>query len=147
MAKEALAKKREKQEEIEQKKRVRAKIEADKEERRRKAERERAERAGAAPPPEPAAAPAPTTSGPVASKPASAYTETRLRFQTPKGNVMKTLPVETTLFEVVAALKSEDGIDVQSFTQNFPRKVFNSEFFGETLKELGLTPSASLIVQ
>lgn len=147
MAKEALAKKREKQEEIEQKKRVRAKIEADKEERRRKAERERAERAGAAPPAEPAAAPAPTTSGPVASKPASAYTETRLRFQTPKGNVMKTLPVETTLFEVVEALKSEDGIDVQSFTQNFPRKVFNSEFFGETLKELGLTPSASLIVQ
>ncbi|KAJ5711612.1 hypothetical protein N7488_005768 [Penicillium malachiteum] len=146
MAKEAAAKKREKQEEIEAKKRIRAKIEADKEERRLRAERERAERAGVAPP-QAAPAPAATASGPVASKPASAYTESRLRFQTSKGNIMKTLPVETTLFEVAAALKSEDGIDVQSFSQNFPRKVFNAEFFGETLKELGLTPSASLIVQ
>ncbi|KAJ5238531.1 hypothetical protein N7468_003150 [Penicillium chermesinum] len=147
MMKEAAAKKKEKQEEIEAKKRIRAKIEADKEERRLKAERERAERAGVAPPPQPTEPSGPTTSGPVASKPASAYTETRLRFQTPGGNIMKTLPVETTLFEVAAALKSEDGVEVQSFTQNFPRKVFNSEFFGETLKELGLTPSASLIVQ
>ncbi|KAJ5938792.1 hypothetical protein N7466_001926 [Penicillium verhagenii] len=143
----AAANKREKAEEIEAKKRIRAKIAADKEERRLKTERERAERAGVAPPPQAAAAPVPTASGPTTSKPASAYTETRLRFQTAGGNIMKTLPVTTTLFEVVAALKSEDGIDVQSFTQNFPRKVFNAEFFGETLKELGLTPSASLVVQ
>lgn len=144
--KEAAKKKKEKQEEIEARKRIKAKIEADKEERRRKAERERAERTGQAPPPEPAAAPAPTASGPVASKPASAYTEARLRFQTSKGNIMKTLPVETTLFEVAAALK-QDGVEVQSFVQNFPRKVFHAEFFGETLKELGLVPSASLVVQ
>lgn len=145
--KEAAKKKQEKQDEIEARRRVKAKIEADKEERRLKAERERAERAGVAPPAQPAPAPKPTTSGPVASKPASAYTETRLRFQTPKGNIMKTLPVETTLFEVAAALNSEDGVEVQSFAQNFPRKVYDSEFFGETLKELGLIPSASLIVQ
>lgn len=147
MMKEAAKKKKEKQDEIEARKRIKAKIEADKEERRRKAERERAERAGQAPPPEPPAAPAPAPTGPVASKPASAYTESRLRFQTPKGNIMKTLPVSTTLFEVAATLKSDDGIDVQSFTQNFPRKVFDAEFFGETLKELGLVPSASLVVQ
>ncbi|KAJ6103947.1 hypothetical protein N7486_004169 [Penicillium sp. IBT 16267x] len=145
--KDAAASKREKAEEIEAKKRIRAKIAADKEERRLKAERERAERAGVAPPPQPAAAPVPTASGPTTSKPSSAYTETRLRFQTPAGNIMKTLPVTTTLFEVAAALKSEDGIEVRSFTQNFPRKVFDAEFFGETLKELGLTPSASLVVQ
>lgn len=60
---------------------------------------------------------------------------------------MKTFPVETTLFEVAAALNQENGLNVQSFTQTFPRKVFNSEYFGETLKELGLVPSASLIVQ
>ncbi|KAJ5610346.1 UBX domain protein [Penicillium lagena] len=145
--KEAAAKKREKIEEAEAKKRIKAKIEADKEERRLKAERERAERAGVAPPPPPAAAPAPTTSGPVASKPASAYTETRMRFQTSKGNVMKTFPVTTTLFEVAAALKADEGLDVQSFTQNFPKKVFDAEYFGESLKELGLVPSASLVVQ
>lgn len=145
--KEAAKKKQEKQDEIDARKRIKAKIEADKEDRRRKSERERAERAGAAPPPEPAAAPAPTTSGPVASKPASAYTESRLRFQTPRGNVMKTLPVTTTLFEVAAALQQDDGIEAQSFTQNFPKKVYDKEFFGETLKELGLVPSASLVVQ
>lgn len=145
--KEAAAKKREKLEEVEAKKRIKAKIEADKEERRLKAERERAERAGVAPPPPPVAAPAPTTSGPVASKPASAYTETRMRFQTSKGNVMKTFPVTTTLFEVAAALKQDEGLDVQSFTQTFPKKVFDAEYFGESLKELGLVPSASLVIQ
>ncbi|KAJ5747801.1 uncharacterized protein N7511_009497 [Penicillium nucicola] len=147
MLKEAAAKKKEKQDEIDAKKRIKAKIEADKEERRLKAERERAERAGVAPPPMPAAAPAPTASGPTTSKPASAYTETRLRFQSPNGNIMKTLPVDTTLFEVAAVLKEQDGIEVQSFVQTFPKKVFDAEFFGETLKELGLVPSASLVVQ
>ncbi|KAJ5787249.1 Ubiquitin-associated/translation elongation factor EF1B N-terminal eukaryote [Penicillium paradoxum] len=139
-------KEKEKQDEIEAKKRIKAKIEADKEERRLKAEQQRAERAGLAPP-QPVTAPVPTSSGPTTSKPASAYTETRLRFQSAQGNIMKTLPVETTLFEVAAALRSQDGIEVESFMQNFPRKVFNSEFFGETLKELGLVPSASLVIQ
>lgn len=139
--KEAAKKKQEKQDEIDAKKRIKAKIEADKEERRLKAEQQRAERAGvAAPQPVAAQAPAP-------SKPASAYTESRLRFQSSKGNIMKTLPVETTLFEVAAVLKEQDGVDVQSFVQNFPKKVFDAEFFGETLKELGLVPSASLIIQ
>lgn len=147
MLKEAARKKKEKLEDIEAKKRIRAKIEADKEERRRKAELERAQRAGVAPPALQAPAPAPAPSGPVASKPASAYTETRMRFQTPKGNIMKTFPVTTTLFEVAAALNQEDNIEVQSFVQNFPRKVFDAEYFGETLKELGLVPSASLIAQ
>ncbi|KAJ5150718.1 Ubiquitin-associated/translation elongation factor EF1B N-terminal eukaryote [Penicillium coprophilum] len=145
--KEAAKKKKEKQDEIDAKKRIKAKIEADKEERRLKAEKQRAERAGLAPPAQPVAAPAPTSSGPATSKPASAYTETRLRFQSSKGNIMKTLPVDTTLFEVAAALREQDGIEVQSFVQNFPKKVFDNEFFGETLKELGLVPSASLVIQ
>lgn len=145
--KEAEQKKKDKMADIEAKQRVKARIEADKQERRLRAEREKAERAGVAPPAQPAPVPAATTSGPVASKPASAYTETRLRFQTPKGNIMKTVPVTTTLFEVAAALKQEDGVEVQSFVQNFPRKVFNAEFFGESLKDLGLIPSASLVIQ
>ncbi|GJP87812.1 UBX domain protein [Aspergillus niger] len=145
--KEAEQKKKDKLADIEAKKRVKARIEADKEERRLRAERERAERAGVAPPAQPAPAPAATTSGPVASKPASAYTETRLRFQTSKGNIMKTLPVTTTLFEVAAALQREDGIEVHSFAQNFPRKVFDAGYFGESLKDLDLIPSASLVVQ
>ncbi|KAL3487100.1 hypothetical protein BJX62DRAFT_11173 [Aspergillus germanicus] len=143
MLKEAAQKKKEKQDEIEAKRRVKARIEADKEERRLRAEREKAERAGLAPPSAQESAPP----APAASKPASAYTETRLRFQTGKGNIMKTVPVDTTLFEVVASLKQDDGIEVNSLRQNFPRKVFNSEFFGESLKDLGLVPSASLVVE
>lgn len=145
--KEAQKKKQEKAADIEAHNRVKARIEADKEARRQKAEREKAERAGQALPAQPASAPVPTSSGPVASKPASAYTETRMRFQTPKGNVMKTFPVTTTLFEVASALKESDAVDVTSFVQTFPRKVFDSEFFGESLKDLGLIPSASLLIQ
>ncbi|BCR85136.1 uncharacterized protein ACHE_20594S [Aspergillus chevalieri] len=145
--KDAQKKKQERLDDIEAKKRVKAKIEADKEARRLKAEREKAERAGQALPPQPAPTAGPTVSGPVASKPASAYTETRMRFQTPKGNIMKTLPVTTTLFEVAAALKEQDDVDVTSFLQTFPRKLFNNEFFGESLKDLGLIPSASLVIQ
>ncbi|KAJ0420754.1 hypothetical protein BJY00DRAFT_120523 [Aspergillus carlsbadensis] len=143
MLKEAAQKKKEKQDEIDAKRRVKARIEADKEERRLRAEREKAERAGLAPLSAQESAP----SAPAASKPASAYTETRLRFQTRNGNIMKTVPVDTTLFEVVAALKQDDGIEVHSLRQNFPRKVFNSEFFGESLKDLGLVPSASLVIE
>jgi len=143
-----IAKKRkEKQDDIEAKQRIRAKIAADKEERRLKAEREKAQRAGQQVSSQPAEAPSAAISTPVTSKPASAYTETRLRFQTPKGNITKTFSVHMTLFEVAAALNQDDGIEVQSFTQSFPRKVFDADYFGETLKELGLIPSASLIVK
>lgn len=145
--KEAEKKRREKQEDIDAKKRIKAKIEADKEARRLKAEQEKAARAGQAPP-IPAAAPAaPTASGPSTSKPASAYTEARLRLQTPNGTVQKTLPVETTLFEVAHQLNQENGTEVQTFMTNFPKKVFDQTDFGMTLKEAGLVPSAALIVK
>ncbi|KAM5493079.1 hypothetical protein MaudMau93_001173 [Microsporum audouinii] len=141
--KEAAKKKREKQEEIEAKVRIKAKIEADKQARKLKAEKEKAEREGRVLE-EQKSQPAPTAT-PVASKPASAYTETRLRLMTPSGNVIKSFPVDTTLFEVAAALQ-EEGNQVNSFTQTFPKKVFNPEDFGCTLKELGFVPSGSLIV-
>jgi hypothetical protein len=138
--KEAQAKKREKLAEAEAKKRVLAKLEADKQERKRKADLEKAARAGQAPPPEPAAAAAPAQ-----PKPASAYAETRLALQTPTGRVMKSFPVETTLFEVAHALE-EQGVTANSFTQNFPKKTWDRSDFGMTLKECGLVPSAALIV-
>ena len=71
-----------------------------------------------------------------------------MRFQTAQaGNVMKSFSVDTTLFEVVEALRAESGVEAQSFTQSFPKRVFDSVDFGSTLKELGLVPSASLIVR
>lgn len=112
-----------------------------------KAEKEKAEREGRAVPAAAEAGVAPTASGPVESKPASAYTEARLRLQISTGNLQKNFPVTTTLFEVAAAITQETGVEVQSFTQNFPKKTFDTIDFGATLKELGLVPSASLIVR
>ncbi|KPI35311.1 uncharacterized protein AB675_9925 [Cyphellophora attinorum] len=143
--KDAEKKRKEKQDDIDAKKKIKAQIAADKEERRLKAERDKAARAGQALPSQQettTATPAATT-----SKPASEYTESRMRFQTESGNIMKTYPVETTLFEVAQAIGDEIGRDVESFTQNFPRKVFGKDFFDQTLKELKLVPSASLIVK
>ncbi|KAI0536321.1 ubiquitin-related domain-containing protein [Xylaria digitata] len=142
--KEAAKKRQEKIDEMEAKKRIKAKIEADKEERRRKAEEAKAAREGRAIPvtaaaPAPAAAPA---------RPATNHNEARLRLQTSNGNIMKTLPAETTLFEVAQMLEAESGLAVSKFVQNFPRKVFEGNLdFGKTLKEAGLIPSAALIVQ
>lgn len=145
--KDAAAKRKEKQDEIAAKERIKQRIAADKEERRLKAEKDKAEREGRAPPAAPATAALPTTSGPVASKPAAAYTETRLRLQTPAGNIQKSFSVDSTLFEVASAINQESGLDIGSFTQNYPKKVFDSVDFGASLKELGLVPSASLVVK
>lgn len=81
------------------------------------------------------------------SKPASAYTEARLRLQTPTGNVMKSFPAETTLFEVAHALEKENGTQASSFSTTFPKKTFDTTDFGMTVKEAGWLPSAALIVK
>ncbi|KAF1964982.1 hypothetical protein BU23DRAFT_561514 [Bimuria novae-zelandiae CBS 107.79] len=144
--KEMQKKKREKEEEAQAKKRVLEKLEADKQERKRKAEAEKAAREGRAAPPPVAQPAAPTSSGPTTSKPASAYTETRLALQTPTGRVMKSFPVETTLFEVAHTLE-EQGLTVESFSTTFPKKIYDRTDFGMTLKEAGMIPSAALIVK
>lgn len=141
--KEAAAKKREKADDIEAKRRIKEKIEADKAERRRKAEQEKAMRAN----PEafnPGAPAAPAAGG---AAPKANHAEARLRLQTSGGNVMKNFPAETTLFEVAEALKEGSGAEVQSFTLGFPKRTFEREDFGMTLKEAGLVPSAALIVK
>jgi hypothetical protein len=144
--KEAAAKRREKQEELAAKERVRAQIKATQEERRLKTAREKAAREGQALPQEPTAQKQPVS--PNSAKPASAYSESRLRLQLSSGNVQKSFPVSTTLFEVAAALEQESGAPVESFTQTFPRKTFSQGVdFGLTLKEAGLVPSAVLIVR
>lgn len=154
--KEAQAKRREKQADVEAKKRIQAKIAEDKEARRLKNEREKAQRAGQFVPAQMSgqdasagavAASAGAGAGAAAPKTAASYTEARLRLQMPGGAVQKTFPVETTLYEVAQALANESGTQVTSFTQNFPRKVFDGSDLGQTLKEAGLVPSAALIVK
>lgn len=146
--KEAAQKRQEKLEDQEAKKRIKAKIEADKAERRRKAEEAKAAREGRAPQAEaatPAGGPAAVVA---ASKPKSNHNEARLRLQTDGGNITKTLPAETTLFELAQQLQSETGNAVSSFTMTFPRKTFEGDVdFSKTLKEAGLVPSSVLIVK
>ncbi|KAL9126291.1 MAG: hypothetical protein Q9217_004640 [Psora testacea] len=103
----AAAKKKEKQDEIAAKQRIKEKIAADKEERRLKAEREKAERAGQTPLPVPPAVPLSSSGG--ASKPASSYTDTRLRLQTSVSTMTRSFSVDATLFEVAEVIKQETG--------------------------------------
>ncbi|KAF4978989.1 hypothetical protein FZEAL_4720 [Fusarium zealandicum] len=142
--KEAAQKRQEKADELEAKKRIKAKIEADKAERRRKAEEAKAAREGRAPQAE--AAPAPAAAA--APKPKSNHNEARLRLQTDDGNITKTLPAETTLFELAQQLQTETGKEVTSFTTTFPRQTFQGDIdMSKTLKEAGLVPSSVLIVK
>jgi hypothetical protein len=148
----AAAKRQEKLNDIAAKKRIQEKIAADKEARRLKAEAQKAEREGRAPPPDPslaAAASAASSSAGSSSAPKKEVTEARLRLQTAGGVVMKTFPVETTLFEVAQALEGDNGgVPVESFTMTYPKKTFSGSVdFGKTLKEAGLVPSAVLIVK
>ena len=146
--KEAMRKKQEKADDIAAKKRVREKIEADKLARKQKREEEKAMRSNpTALNPSPSAAPAAPGGIMAAATPKANHSEARLRVQTPTGNVMKTMPAETTLFEVAEAVKKENGTQVNTFVSNFPRKEFKYEDFGMTLKEAGLVPSAALIVK
>ena len=146
--KEAAARRKEKQEDLAAKERIRAQIKATQEERRLKAAREKAAREGQLPQEDLTAQKPSASAGSVTAKPASAYSESRLRLQLPSGNIQKTFPADTTLFEVAAALEQESGAPVESFTQTFPRKTFSQGTdFGQTLKEAGLVPSAVLIVR
>ncbi|KAK0387288.1 hypothetical protein NLU13_5601 [Sarocladium strictum] len=143
--KEAARKRQEKIDDLEAKKRIKAKIEADKADRKRKAEEAKAAREGRTPDGEAAAAPA---SAPAAQKPKADHSAARLRLQTDGGNIMKTLPAETTLFELAQMLENETGSTVTSFTTTFPRKTFQGGTdMSKTLKEAGLVPSSVLIVK
>jgi len=143
------AKKKEKLDDLAAKKRAKEIIEKQKEERRRKADEEKAMRAnpGAYNPGAPSAGSvAAATAAP--AKSTVNHSQARLRLTTESaGNVMKTFEAEQTLFEVAHALKEESGVEATSFTQNFPKKVFDQTDFGMTLKEAGLVPSAALIVK
>ena len=144
--KEAKAKRQEKLDDAAAKQRIKDKIAADKLARKQKADEEKAMRAN----PDaynPGAATAPAAAAAASAKVSVNHAEARLRLQTSSGNVMKTFPAETTLFEVAHAITEENGVQATSFTQNFPKKSWESTDFGMTLKEAGLVPSAALIVK
>ena len=145
--KEQKQKKQEKLDDAAAKKRIRDQIEADKRARKAKADEEKAMRANPDAYNPGAAAPAAAAAAAAAPKVTANHSEARLRLQTASGNVIKTFSADTTLFEVAHALSQESGVQASSFTQNFPKKVWDQGDFGMTLKEAGLAPSAALIVK
>ncbi|KAH6604542.1 hypothetical protein Trco_006249 [Trichoderma cornu-damae] len=148
--KEAQQKRKEKMEDAEAKKRIKAKIEADKAERRRKAEEAKAVREGRAPPEAASSSSAAPAAAAAAAppRPKADHSEAKLKLQTDAGNIMKTLPADTTLFELAQQLQSEIGKPVTTFTTTFPRKTFQGDVdMSKTLKEAGLVPSSVLIVK
>jgi len=143
----AAKKREEKAADLEAKRRIKEQIEADKRERQRKADEAKALREGRSLPPQDAessVAPAPA-----APKPKTSNTnEARLKLQTSQGVLTKTLPADTTLFEVAQMIEQEQGIAVTSFSINFPRKTFTGGVdFSKTLKEAGFVPSAAVNVK
>jgi UBX domain-containing protein 1/4 len=144
--KEAARKRQDKIDDLEAKRRIKAKIEADKADRKRKAEEAKAAREGRTP--EGGSGEAAVAAAAPAQKAKADHNEARLRLQTDSGNITKTLPAETTLFEVAQMLQSETGSTVTSFTTTFPRKTYEgSTDLSKTLKEAGLVPSSVLIVK
>jgi len=135
---------REKQEEKEAKARVLAQIEADKA--ARKAEKEAAKNKSAA---EPTASPAsgPSTSSPAVKKD---YTDCRLQIRQTNGQaIVHSFGVKEPLAAVrlyVEMNRTDGSSDPVKFMTNFPRKVFSDDDYENTLENLGLVPSAVLMI-
>ncbi|KAH6840658.1 hypothetical protein B0I37DRAFT_220327 [Chaetomium sp. MPI-CAGE-AT-0009] len=145
--KEAARKRQEKLDDLEAKKRIKARIEADKLERKRREEDAKAMREGK-PLPTQAGTSSVAAAAATVSAPGSSAATARLRLQTKNGNLIKSYPSETTLFEVAQQIEAEVGHPVTSFSTTFPIKNFDVGVdFGQTLAEAGLTPSAVLVVK
>ncbi|KAK4051469.1 hypothetical protein OIO90_004683 [Microbotryomycetes sp. JL221] len=134
---------------------VRAQIEADKKARAEKAAREKALRDGtplpAAEASSSSAVAAAATTNTAASKPSTGSAQsTRLQIRLPNGAqpLTHTVPSTVTLGEVRLWVVQQAGIDSHAaFASAFPRKTYGSADDSRTMAELGLAPSAVLIVQ
>jgi len=133
---------REKEEEKKAKARVLAQIEADKAARR--AEKESA-KAGAA-----AAAAAPVAPAPAQPAVKKDYTEARLQIRQTNGQALvHSFGVKEPLAAVrlyVEMNRTDGGAGPVKFMTNFPKKVFADDDYENTLENLGLVPSAVLMV-
>ncbi|KLO05040.1 hypothetical protein SCHPADRAFT_911285 [Schizopora paradoxa] len=133
---------------------IKAQIEADKRERAEKIAREKALREGKAPPPT-AASTSTTTTATTSSSAGGEGTQrehkdARLQIRLSGGGqpIVVTLPSESTLQDVAEHVVSQSpAVDpsVVTFTRQFPRKLFARSEFSQSLKDLGLVPSAVLI--
>lgn len=136
--------KREKAEEKAARDRVRAQIEADKEARRA--------RAGQASPAAPVQViPQSSAASSTVTSPPKDYKQTRVQIRLPNGTALtETFDKNEQLAAVrlFVQLKQGDqaGIPTFGMMTTFPRKVFGEDDYEMTLEELGLVPSATIMV-
>lgn len=136
--------KREKAEEKAARDRVRAQIESDKEARRL--------RSGQAPSPAAPIQPVPQApSASIVTSPPKDYKQTRVQIRLPNGTALtETFDKNEQLAAVrlFVQLKQGDEAGVTTFGMmtTFPRKVFVDDDYEMTLEQLGLVPSATIMV-
>ncbi|KAJ3050310.1 hypothetical protein HK097_008720 [Rhizophlyctis rosea] len=137
------AKKREKEEERIAKAKIQAQIAADKAERQRKLDERKRQAQGV---PEPA--PAPTKPFAAPSVSAANYDEARIQVRIPDGApITQNFPSDAKLEAVYEFLAQQRPGTTFKLVQTFPRKVLDGAERSKTLKELGLVPSAALVLQ
>lgn len=133
--------KRDKAEEKAARDRVRAQIEADKAARRAKA--------GQAPLPVAAPQPTPAPTSTITSPPKD-YKQTRIQIRLPNGTALtETFEKNEQLSAVrlfVQLKQEESGVASFGMMTTFPRKVFAGDDYDMTLEQLGLVPSATIMV-
>ncbi|KAI8802711.1 ubiquitin-related domain-containing protein [Cladochytrium replicatum] len=135
--------KREKEQEKAAKERIKLLLEQDKRERAEKREREKLAAQGITPA---QPAPKPVVATPVTSS-TKEYTEARLQIRAPSGPITHTFGASDTLEKVYQHCADILATTPTSFKllTTFPRKVLDER--SKTLQELGLAPSAALMLQ
>lgn len=139
---------REKEEDRKARAEIKRRIEQDKEERRERAEREKRLRQGETV--EATPAPPPVTSPGTGKTAGSDNKDTRIQIRLASGGkpFQTVMDSESTLSDLAEYLATQaPNIDVNtvSFSSQWPRIQFSREDFSKTLRELQLTPSATLI--
>lgn len=143
MAKEVEERKRQKEADRIAKENVRKQLEADKLERKREAEEKKMMAAGKAISPPVSVNPSTTTSN--ASKD---YSEARIQIRIPSGPPLtKIFSASDPLSAIYDFCKQSGVVGDFKLMQTFPRKVLSGDDLKRTLKDLGLIPSAALVVQ
>ncbi|KDE04163.1 hypothetical protein MVLG_05388 [Microbotryum lychnidis-dioicae p1A1 Lamole] len=130
---------------------IKAQIEADKKARLEKAKKEKALREGGIVDvgEEAAEIAAGTSAGGLksASAPVKTYDQTRLQIRVPDGPPLVHAVASTeTLGAVVEWIQGQTGLDEPGLSSAFPRKTYSPSEYGKTMSELGLAPSAVLMV-
>jgi len=143
-------KRREKQEEKAAKAKILAQIEADKIARRAKFNMKTPEGGAPAESPATPAAPPPAAAAAASPAPKKDYTEARLQIRQTNGQpLVHNFGVKEQLAAVrlfVEMNRTDGGVGPVKLMTNFPKKVFNEEDYDNSLENLGLVPSAVLMV-